>query len=179
MRKDKCAHIWEMTNVTSGLIVIKKCFQCGKVSTCFAFHNEPPLEECYEEKHFWNFMEGDEAFHFDLRCTKCATTVEFGELVGLMACTGCDEKCEVDMLRRKLEPEGIQICIALGRRPVEERKQLTKEKISILQDYFDQQGESLKSKMKVVSHELVRSIDNCYAEVVKDINTLFTTDAHR
>jgi len=175
MREEKCPHIWEMVNVASGLIVMKKCFHCGKVSICFCFHDKLPLESCYEEGHFWNFMEGDPAFHFDLKCINCSTLAKFGELAGLMMCTGCDERCGVGILMRELEPQGTRVCIALGCQPIKERKQLPKGKIAILQDYFDQQSKSLKSKIKIVPHEMVRSIDNCYAEVIKDVDMLFTT----
>jgi len=172
MTKEKCSHSWEMVNVVSGLVVMKKCFRCIKVSTCFVFHNKPPLEPCHEEKHFWNFMESDPSFHFDLKCTKCGTLVKLDELVGLMMCTGCDETCQVDILRRELEPEHTRVCIALGYRPIDERKQLPQEKISILEDYFSQQRESLKSKIKVVSHEMVKSIENCYAKMIEGVETL-------
>jgi len=177
MQEDKCSHIWEMVNVAGGLIVMKKCFHCGKVSTCFCFHDKLPLEPSHEGEHFWNFMEGEPAFHFDLKCVKCETLVELHRLVGLMMCTGCDERCEVDVLRRKLEPEGKQVCIALGRRPIKERKQLSQETIAILQDYFDQQDKSLKTSIRIVSHEMVRSIDSCYAEVVNDKDALLITAA--
>jgi hypothetical protein len=173
MKKEKCSHLWETINVASGLIIMKKCFHCSKVSTCFVFHNEPPLETCHEEGHFWNFMESDQSFHFDLKCTKCGVLVKFDELVGLMMCTGCDETCEVDVLRRKLEPEHTRVYFALGCRPIDERKQLSQEKIPILQDYFNQQSKSLKTKIKIVSHEMVKSIDNCYAKVIEDVEMLF------
>jgi len=92
-----------MTNVAPGLIVMKKCFHCAKVSTCFTFHNKPPLEPSHDSEHFWNFMESDEFFHFDLKCAKCASVVKLDELVGLTTCVGCDETCEVGILMRKLE----------------------------------------------------------------------------
>jgi hypothetical protein len=174
MQKKKCPHVWEMVNVAHGMIVMKKCFHCGKVSTCLCFHDEPPLETCHEGRHFWNFVEDDPAFHFDLKCTKCDSLVTFEELVGLMICTGCNEKCQVDILRRKLEHEPAEACIAIGRRPIDERKQLTEQKINILQDYFDQKRQSLKSKIRVVPHEMVRHIDNCYAQVIKTPDELFT-----
>ena len=177
MQEDKCSHIWEMVNIAGGLIVMKKCFHCGKVSTCFCFHDKLPLEPSHEGEHFWNFMEGEPAFHFDLKCVKCETLVELRRLVGLMMCTGCDERCEVDVIRRKLEPEGKQVCIALGRRPIKERKQLSQETIAILQDYFDQQDKSLKTSIRIVSHEMVRSIVICYAEVIKDMDALLITAA--
>lgn len=174
MQKEKCSHLWEMVNITSGLIVMKQCFHCGKISTCFTFHNKPPLEPCHEENHYWNFMESDESFHFDLKCTKCDTLVKFDELVGLMRCTGCDQTCEVDILRRKLEPEGARLYIAFGRQPTDERKQLSQEQFDILKDYFSQQSKSLKCRIKIVPHEMVKNIASCYAEAIKDVEMLFT-----
>ncbi|MHC4573868.1 MAG: hypothetical protein ACYS76_07010 [Planctomycetota bacterium] len=184
MPDEKCTHVWEMANVARGLIVMKKCFHCGKVSTCFCFHDRLPLEPCREEEHFWNFVEGDPAFHFDLKCTRCGVLVKLRELVGLVRCIGCDEKCEVDHLRRKIEPDGVSVLIALGRRPIDERKQLPVEKIAVLQEYFDQQADLLKSKVTMVPHEMVRNIASCYAEVIKDPDSLFTAasktdDRHR
>jgi hypothetical protein len=164
-----------MVNVANGLVVMKKCFHCNKVSTCFVFHHEPPLESCREGGHFWNFMESDECFHFDLRCTKCGTLVKLNELVGIMRCTGCDETCEVCTLMQRLEPEHTQIYIAMGRRPVEERRQLSQEQISAVEDYFNQQSESLKRKLKIVRHEMVKDLDKCYAEVIRDVDMLFAT----
>ncbi|MHC4623720.1 MAG: hypothetical protein ACYS4W_07440 [Planctomycetota bacterium] len=175
MPEEKCAHIWEMANVAGGMIVMKKCFHCNKVSTCFCFHDDLPLEPCHEEEHFWNFVEGDPAFHFDLKCTKCGTLVKFRELVGLVRCVGCDEKCQVDRSRRNVEPDGFSVLVALGRRPIDERKQLPPEKIAILQEYFDQHVDCLESRIKVVPHEMVRNIASCYAEVVRDRDSLFTT----
>ncbi len=177
MWQDKCCHTWEMVNIACGLIVMKKCFHCGKVSACFCFHNEPPLEECHEEGHFWNFVEDDATFHFDLKCIRCGSVIKLAELVGLMMCTGCDPICEVDVLRRKLSPQGIGTCVALGRCPVDERKPLDPEKISILQEYFDQQGESLRCRIKIVPHQMVRNIENCYAEVIREPNSLFAASA--
>ncbi|MHC4619202.1 MAG: hypothetical protein ACYTEQ_15770 [Planctomycetota bacterium] len=179
MAEEKCSHVWEMVNVASGLIVMKQCFHCGKVSTCFCFHDKLPLEPCREEEHFWNFLEGDPAFHFDLKCNGCGTLVKLRELVGLVRCVGCDEKCEVNRLRREAEADGISVLVALGRRPIDERKPLPAEKIAVLQEYFDHGTDSLKAKIKVVPHEMVRNIACCYAEVIKDRDSLFTTAGNR
>jgi hypothetical protein len=154
---------------------MKKCFHCNKVSTCFVFHHDPPLEPCREQSHFWNYVESDESFHFGLRCTKCGTVVMLDELVCLMRCTGCDEKCRVCIFMRSLEPEDIQVYIAMGRRPVEERRQLSQEQFSALEAYFNQQAESLESKVKIVRHEMVKDLDKCYAEVIRDVDMLFAT----
>jgi len=167
MDDKNCSHLWEMINFSQGLIVIKKCSHCEKVSACFSPDSTPPVEACREEEHFWNFMEADPAFHFDLKCSKCDTIVELNELVGLMVCTGCDEACdeacEVHICRHKLEAENKQVYIALGRRPIDERKQLPEEKLAVLQEYFDQQADCGKPKAKIVSHKMVKNIATCYA----------------
>lgn len=96
-----------------------------------------------------------------------------------MMCTGCDEECEVDAIKRQLEPEGTQVYIALGNRPVAERKQIPEEKIAVLQEYFQQQYKSLKTGIKIVFHKMVKSIGSCYAEMVKDADALFAATLKR
>ena len=179
MQKENCSHLWQMQNLSNGLVVMKKCFHCAKVSTCYTFHDKPPVEPSHEGEHFWNFMESDPSFHFDLKCSKCGTLVKLDELVGLMICTGCDQTCQVDILRRKLESEHVRVCIVLGLRPVDERKQLPKEKISVLEDYFTQQCKSTELKIKIVSHEMIRSIESCYANMIESPEKVFTTSSER
>jgi hypothetical protein len=129
----------------------------------------PPVEPCHEEDHFWNFMESDEAFHFNLKCSSCDAVVHLDELVGLMMCTGCDETCPVDELRRELEPQRTLICIALGCRPIEERKQLGEDKFAALEEYFSQPD---NAGIKVVPHKMVKRIARCRAEVVRNVEML-------
>ncbi|MHC4638500.1 MAG: hypothetical protein ACYTBV_13530, partial [Planctomycetota bacterium] len=86
---------------------------------------------------------------------------------------GCDETCEVDILRKKLVGEGSNVHIALGQRPLDERKALSAEKLAILQEYYHQQGKHLANQVEIVSHELVRDIDKCYAEVIEDPRKFF------
>lgn len=173
MNPEKCEHVWEMANVKRGLIVMKKCSHCNKVSTCFAAHREIPRGTSREGKHFWDYMESNPSFHFDLKCSKCDEIIGFDELVGIMVCTGCDETCEVDILRKKLVGEGSNVHIALGQRPLDERKALSVEKLAILQEYYHQQGKHLPNQVEIVSHEMIRDIDRCYAEVIEEPHKFF------
>lgn len=124
-------------------------------------------------------MESDASFHFDLRCKKCGTLVNLKELVGLMKCTGCDERCEAGMLMRKLEPENTKVYIAVGARPIEERPQLDRGKFGVLEEYFEKQSESLESKVKIVPHKMVRDFSSCYAEVAREVDVLFAGSSER
>lgn len=174
MSGEKCIHSWEMVNVAKGLIITKKCFHCNKVSCCFIFHDKPPLESSHEGDHFWNFMGSDPALHFDLKCTKCDILVKMDELVDITMCTGCDETCKVNILKQKLPSEYKRVYIALGCRPIDERKQLTQEKFTVLEDFFHQQSESSKFRVKIVPHNMIKSIDDCYAGTIDRVDMLFT-----
>jgi len=89
-----------------------------------------------------------------------------------MLCTGCDEICEVEEIRKELEKDHIWIYVACGFLPIEEAEPLSKEKISILEDYFNQRRKSSKSKIKILSYEMVNNLKNCYGEIIKDVGML-------
>jgi hypothetical protein len=167
-----CSHTWEMENVKHGFIITEKCFHCDKISTYFSYEPKPPLEEYREGDHFWNVMESAQSIQFDLKCTKCGILEEFEELMGLMMCTGCNDKCEVDVLMKKYESERTWIYVAFGFLPSQERKKLSKEKISILEDYFNQRRKSTRSRIKIVSDEFVENYATCYAQVIRDLDLL-------
>lgn len=175
MQKEKCPHAWEMVNVVYGNIITEKCFHCDKVATYFSAETRPSLEEYREGDHFWNVMETAQSFRFDLKCGQCGLLVPFPELMGLMLCNGCDEQCEVDILRRKWEPERTWVYVAFGFLPAAERKQLSKEKIAYLEDYFNRRRKTKTSRIKIVSSELVKDFATCYAEVIKDVELLSLT----
>lgn len=172
MENINCNHSWTIVNVQTGFIITEKCIQCNKISTYFCAEDKPPLEEHREGDHFWNTMETAQSIQFDLECIHCNTIVTFKELAGLMLCTGCDEICEVEKLREKLEKQQIWIYVACGFLPINEVTPLTQEKISILEDYFNQRRRSSKSKIRIVSYEMVDNLKNCYGEIIKDVGML-------
>lgn len=175
MQEEKFSHQWEMVNKEYGFITTERCFHCDKIVTYFSNEDKPPLEEYREGEHFWNVMETAQSVRFDLKCSKCGTLVELAKLMGLMMCTGCDERCEVDALMKKLEPERTWIYVAFGYLPIDEVKQLSGEEISVLEEYFNQRRKSSKSRIKIVSHELVKNYATCYAEVIRDLDLLSLT----
>ncbi|MFH1297617.1 MAG: hypothetical protein ABIJ04_10130 [Bacteroidota bacterium] len=172
MKEETCSHIWEMINIQNGYIVTENCFRCRKTSTYFSIGEWPPLEEYREGEHFWNIMEVAQSIRFDLKCKVCGELVHFNELAGLMMCTGCDEKCQVDTLMKELEKSRTWVYVAFGFFPVDERKQLNKEKISILEQYFNQRRKSSTSRIKIVSSEMIDDIARCFAEMIKDVGML-------
>jgi hypothetical protein len=176
MQEEKCSeHRWEMANVRYGFMISEKCFHCDKIATYFSDKEKPPLEEYREGDHFWNVVESAQSVQFDLKCAGCGQVEEFNDLMGLMMCTGCDKDCEVDILMKKLEPERTWVYVAFGFLPIKERPQLSKEKIAILERYFNQRRKSSISRIKIVSHEMVHSYATCYAEVIRDLDLLSLT----
>jgi hypothetical protein len=78
----------------------------------------------------------------------------------------------VDQIRRELEKDRTWIYVAFGFLPKDEVEQLTQEKISILEDYFNQRRKSSSSKIKIVSSDLISEIKNCYSHLIKDVGML-------
>jgi hypothetical protein len=172
MQEAKCD--WEMVNVRYGFVITEQCSDTRQVITYFSDH-EPPLEEYRDGDHFWNVMETAQSIRFDLQCKECGKAETFNELMGLMMCTGCIEDCEVNRLMTELETERTWVYVAFGFLPTDEKKQLSKEKIAILEDYFNQRRKSSTSRIKIVSHEMVKSYATCYAEVIRDLDLLSLT----
>ena len=172
MQDQKCAHQWKMINVQTGFVITENCYKCDKTSTYFCLEEKPPLEEYREGDHFWNVMESAQTMIFDLECPKCGHMVTFHELSGLMMCTGCDENCKVDHLRKELEKDRTFVYVAFGFFPADEVEQLSPDKISILEEYFNQRRDSSRSQIKIVSSERISDIKNCYANVIKDVGML-------
>ncbi|MCP4219244.1 MAG: hypothetical protein GY765_31715 [bacterium] len=175
MQEEKCSHQWDMVNVEYGFIITEKCFHCEKVASYFSNEHKPPLEEYREGDHFWNVMESAQSFRFDLKCGACGKVENFHDLMGLMMCTGCDRKCKVDVLMRKLEPERKWVYVAFGYLPINETSQLTEEKIAILEDYFNKRRKTSRSSIKIVSHSMVENMATCYADLIRDLDLLSLT----
>ncbi|MFH0867275.1 MAG: hypothetical protein V1904_13855 [Bacteroidota bacterium] len=175
MQEKTCKHIWEMINVQPGYIITERCFECGKISMYFTFEEKPPIEESRDGEHFMNVMENAQSFRFDLKCTKCSTLIQYKEFLGLMMCTGCNDNCEVDKLLKKFEKERTWIYVAFGFLSLNERKQLSQEKISVLEEFFNNRRKSSGSKIKIVSYEMIENIAACHGEVIKDIGMLSLT----
>ncbi len=172
MENVNCSHRWTIVHIKTGFIVTENCFHCNKTSTSFCAEDNPPLEEHKEGDHYWNVMETAQSIQFDLECDRCHKVVDFSELAGLMLCTGCDENCPVEKVRSKLEKDHVWIYVACGFLPIKEAKPLSKEKISILEDYFNQRRKSSKSSIKIISYKLVKDLKRCYGEIIKDVGML-------
>jgi hypothetical protein len=161
-----------MINVQSGFIITENCFKCKKTSTYFSYEDRPPLEEYRQGDHFMNVMGSVQSIRFDLKCTVCNRIITLDELCGLMLCTGCDEKCRIYTQMKELEKERTWIYIALGFLPHEEKKQISEEKIAVLEEYFNQRRKSSRSRIKILADTMIDNMSLCLGETIRDAGML-------
>jgi hypothetical protein len=172
MIEDKCLHQWNITNIQPGYIITEKCSHCNVVSTYFCDEERPPMELYREGDHFWKVMEIAQSVRFDLNCIVCGNYVHYDELCGLMLCTGCDEECGIGKMMKKYEKDRTWVYVAFGFLPFQIRQMLSLEKITFLEEYFNQRRKLSNSRIKIVSHEMINNIATCYSEIIKDVDML-------
>ena len=168
-----CNHQWEMTNVQYGFIVFEKCYHCNQIKTYFSNDDLPMRGEEYREKdHYWSVMENAQSFMFDLRCKKCGHLESFHDLMGLLQCTECIPDCEICNIQRKLSGEKTWVMVAFGFFPEAIVTPLSSDRLSILSDYFNQRRDTSRSKIKILSFNLIPDISLCRGEFIYDIGML-------
>lgn len=168
-----CPHEWEMTNIQFGFVVFEKCFHCNELRTYFSVEDHPILGDIYREGDcYWNRMANAQSIRFDLICKKCNHTEKFDDLMGLMHCTGCLPDCQVDVQRRKLETEKIWIVVAFGFLPKAKTEPIPQEKLDILSDYFNQRRDTSRSRIKVLSFNLIEDLSRCRGDFIHDVDML-------
>lgn len=168
-----CTHEWQMAHVRFGLIAFEKCFHCGVVRTYFSSEDSLPLGDEYREgDHFWSRVETAQSFRFDLQCTRCGLVEGFGELMGLMHCTGCLGDCPVERQRRLLEKQRTWLVVAFGFLPQALTSPLPEHKLAVLTDFFNQRRDTSRSTIKVVPFNLIPDLSRCAGEFLHDVGML-------
>ncbi len=168
-----CKHQWEMTNTEFGFVSFEKCFHCSNIRTYFTLEQSPHLGEEYREApHFWNSVENAQSFRFDLKCTACKYVIEFRDLMGLLYCTDCMPECEVAELQKKYAKERTWIFLAFGHLPEAKENPISTEKLDILTDYFNQRRDTTRSKIKLLSFNLIKDLTCCRGEFIHDVGML-------
>jgi hypothetical protein len=168
-----CQHLWGMINIQFGFVVFEKCFHCGGLRTFFVFEDIPVLGDKYREGDcFWSCVENAQSFRFDLQCSKCGYIERFDDLMGLLHCTGCLAECQIDVLRREYESEKTWILVAFGFLPKRETRPIPEYKLDILSDYFNQRRDTSRSRIKIVSFDLIEDVSCCRGDFMYDVGML-------
>jgi len=168
MHTNQCDHQWEMVNAQPGFIITEICHKCNLVTTHFSKEENPPLEEYRDGEHFWNVMASAQSVSFNLQCKLCKSLISFEELSSLMLCTGCKTDCKVFKLLKRSSDHSVWVYVAFGFKPYKDKMQLSKEKLKILEDYFNMKRRSTKSSIKIVSFEMIDDLDSCSGGFIMD-----------
>jgi hypothetical protein len=162
-----------MTNIRFGFVVFEKCFHCKALRTFFTEEDHPYLGEGYrEDDHYFNRMEAAQTFQFDLTCAKCGHVEHFRDLMGLMHCTACLPDCPVDALRRQHEKERTFILVAFGFLPQALDSPIPEKKLDMLTDYFNGRRDTSRSRIKIVSFNLIEDLPRCKGDFIHDVGML-------
>jgi len=169
----QCQHGWEMTNVRFGFIAFEKCYHCRELRTYFIEDDVPLLGDKYREGNcFWSRVGNAQALRFDLRCTRCGKIEPLDELMGFMHCTGCLPDCQVDILQKQFEMEKTWVLIAFGFFDKGRVPAISPSKLDILTDYFNQRRDTSRSRIKIVSAELIIDLSRCRGDFIHDVDML-------
>lgn len=168
-----CEHRWDMTDKRFGFVVFEKCFHCSGIRTFFSTEEAPVLWDKYREGDcFWNRVEVAQSFQFNLKCAECGLVEKFDDLMGLLFCTSCMEDCEVERLQKKYEKEKTWVVVAFGHFPEIKRNPIPPRKLDILTDHFNQRRDTTRSRIKVLSFDLVKDLSLCKGVFVHDVGML-------
>lgn len=171
----ECQHHWAMTNVEFGFVVFEKCFHCNSLETHFTSEANPILGDKYRDGDcFWSVVENAQSMRFDLQCSKCEQITKFNDLMGFLHCTGCLDNCKVELLRRKYEAERTWIMVAFGFLHKQKKPLFPQQKLDILTDYFNQRRDISRSRIKILSYELIEDFSHCRGDFIHDVGMLAT-----
>jgi hypothetical protein len=162
-----CGHIWEMTNIEFGHIIFERCSHCKTVRTHFSLDNVCG-DEYREGDCIFSDVKTAQSFRFDLQCTKCDILINYRSFSGLLHCTGCLADCPVEILQKECEAKKTWILVAFGFLPVDEKKPFPPHLLEILTDYFNQQRDTSRSRIKIVSYEMIEKFSVCKGEFLYD-----------
>ena len=166
----ECQHQWKMTNIQYGFMIYEKCSHCKNLRTYFS--DVSTWDEYREGDCTWSVVENAQTFTFDLICSNCNHIEKFNDLMGLLYCTGCLSDCKVDILQKELETRKTWLLVAFGLLPEALENPIPQRKLDILTEHFNQRRDTSRSKIKIVSFNLIDKISLCKGEFIHDIGML-------
>jgi len=162
-----------MVNIEFGFVVFEKCTHCNQLRTYFTRNDFPVIGDKYREGDcFWSRVENAQSLQFDLRCSMCGHMETFRELMGFLHCTGCLEECKVEILQKQLEEQRTWILVAFGFLAGKETRPIPPHKLEILTDYFNQNRDTSRSRIRLVSFEMITDLSRCKGDFIHDVDML-------
>jgi len=162
-----------MSDIHFGFIAFEKCHHCSELRTYFTDEGAPIMGDKYREGScFWSRVGNAQTFRFNLRCLYCGLQERFDDLMGLMHCTGCLPDCRVDIMQKQYEKERTWILVAFGFFNKGQAPTISPRKLDILTDYFNQQRDTSRSMIRIVSSDLIDDFARCKGDFIHDVDML-------
>jgi len=169
MSKAACEHLWTMTNIRPGYLVVEGCFHCRHRISFFSGEAVAPIDDYHEGEHFWSHLSHYQAQQFDLKCKKCDAQVPLKEVMALMLCTNCDPKCGVYAAGKQERGKKTWVYAALcANTSHSPNKCVSDESLLALNQYFGQGIKDPAKKIVVVPCSMRNRVDTCQGIVLAD-----------
>ena len=127
-----------MIDVRGGFLVVEGCYHCGARSSFFSTEPVAPIDEYREGAHVWEYLSGDQAVSFGLRCEACGQTADLSAMTGLMMSLCDDPDCEVGRLALRLGGQASIYVALCGDSTHESGRCVSDEGVAALAEYFNQ-----------------------------------------
>ena len=163
-----CEHHWSMTDVRGGFLVVEGCYHCGARSSFFSTEPVPPRDEYREGEHIWEYLSGDQAVSFGLRCDLCDASPDLSAMTALMMSLCEDPDCEVGRLAARLGSRASVYVALCGDSTHESGHCVSDEGVAALEAYFNQGRRPGRRRIVVVPCSLRNHADWCRGVVISD-----------
>lgn len=165
-----CKHVWKMTRLHSGYLVVEGCFHCRQRISSFSEEPVPPIDAYREGAHFWSHLGNFQASQFDLQCEKCSKHVDLSDVMATMLCLRCDPECGVYKMGSgdKAHRTWVYVALCADTSHVSGTC-VSEEGIQALNEYFNQNLRDPDKKITVVPCRLRRSVDACQGVILADV----------
>lgn len=159
-----------MVDVQFGFSVFERCSHCQGLRTYFS--TQDTWDQYKEGDCTWSIVENAQTIRFNLECALCQRRESFQDLLGLMYCTSCLPDCEVEKIRKRAEKKRTWIMVAFSNLPDGLRTPISKKRLEILSEYFNQRRDTSRSTISFVSVDRIKKVALCRGEFIHDVGML-------
>jgi hypothetical protein len=163
-----CTHHWSMIDVRSGYLVVEGCYHCGARSSFFSTEVVAPMDEYRDGPHYWEYLSGDQAVTFRLRCDLCGAEPDLSAMTGLMLSTCEEPGCEIGRLAHKLGRRASIYVALCGDSSHASSRCVSDEGVRALTEYFNQGRRRRRRRIVVVPCRMRSDADCCRGVVIAD-----------
>jgi hypothetical protein len=157
-----------MTGVHGGFLVVEGCYHCGARSSFFSTEPVAPIDEYRDGPHIWEYLSGDQAVLFGLRCDTCGRTADLSAMTGLMMSLCEDPECQVGGLALQLDGQASIYVALCGDSTHESGRCVSDEGVAALEEYFNQGRRPGRRRIVVVPCRMRSDADCCRGIVISD-----------